>query len=75
MLTMVTSCNPGAPNVSATPKAPSAIPSEPVISNGLRPHRSTVKMATSVNKIFTTPIITVLNIGLVIPMSPKMRGA
>ena len=75
MLIMVTSSNPAWPKLKATPKAPNAMPNEPVMSKGLRPHRSTVKMATKVKSMLTTPIITVLNIGLVIPMSPKIRGA
>ena len=44
---------------SATPSAPIAMPIDPYINNGLRPRRSTVKTATSVNMMFTIPIITV----------------
>ena len=65
----------GSPNVSATSNAPMAMPMEPVMSSGLRPHFSTVKIATSVNVMFTTPMITVWVIGLSIPISWKMRGA
>ncbi len=59
----------------ATPSAPIPIPSEPVISSGLRPRRSTVNMATSVNDMLTIPMITVCTIGLPIPIDSKMRGA
>ena len=60
----------------ATAKAPNAIPMEPIINKGLRPNLSTVKTATSVNRIFTTPMITVCIIPP--PSAPalsKIRGA
>ena len=60
---------------SATPKAPTAIPMEPEISNGLRPHFSTVNTASKVNRIFTTPMSTVCTIGLAIPIVSNIRGA
>ena len=56
---MVTVLKASFPKVKATPKAPAAMPMEPKISNGLRPSFSTVKTATSVNEIFTTPMMTV----------------
>ena len=43
----------------ATAKAPTAIPTEPMISNGFRPKRSTVKIAISVKTILTMPMMTV----------------
>ena len=61
--------------VTATPAAPRAIPSEPTIRSGLRPSFSTVKIATRVNEMFTTPISTVCIIGLPIPSDSKIRGA
>ena len=63
------------PKVTATPKAPSAMPSEPKMRRGLRPHFSTVKMATRVKRMLMTPMKTVIIIGLSMPISPKMRGA
>ena len=75
MLNMVTISMPVFPKVRATPKAPIAIPMEPLMSNGFLPHFSTVKTATKVKRILTTPIMTVCTIGLSIPISPKMRGA
>ena len=60
----------------ATANAPTAIPIEPIISNGLRPKRSTVKIATSVNTMFTIPMITVCIMPP--PSAPalsKIRGA
>ena len=57
-----------------TPNAPMAIPSEPTMSNGLRPNFSTVNTASNVNDMFTTPIITCTVIGLSIPISSKIRG-
>ena len=59
MLNIVTVLSDSLPKVRATPNAPTAIPMEPKISNGLRPNFSTVNTATSVNEIFTIPIITV----------------
>ena len=75
MLSIVTVPSDGLPKVTATPAAPTAMPIEPQMSSGLRPNFSTVNTATSVNEIFTTPIITVCTIGFSIPMSWKMRGA
>ena len=43
----------------ATANAPAAIPMDPMMSKGLRPKRSTVKMATSVKIMLTIPIMTV----------------
>ena len=60
----------------ATANAPTAIPIDPIISNGLRPKRSTVKIATNVKIMFTIPIITVCIIPP--PSAPafsKIRGA
>ena len=67
--------SPGSTAARATPRAPTAIPSEPVMSSGLRPSFSTVKMATRVKVMFTIPMSTVWVIGLPIPMDSKMRGA
>jgi len=63
------------PKVRATPKAPMAMPMEPLMSSGLRPSFSTVNTATRVNEMLTTPMMTVCIIGLAMPMSVKMRGA
>ena len=51
------------------------MPREPVISSGLRPSFSTVKMATSVKLMLTIPIMTVCVIGSPMPIDSKMRGA
>ena len=59
----------------ATPSAPTAMPSEPVMSSGLRPSFSTVNTATRVNEMLMTPIITVNSMLLLTPMDSKMRGA
>ena len=59
----------------ATPKAPIAIPIEPEMSSGLRPHFSTVKTASNVNRILMIPMMTVCTIGLPIPIVSKIRGA
>ena len=59
----------------ATPKAPIAIPTEPEISSGLRPHFSTVNTASKVKRILTTPMSTVCTIGLAMPIVSNMRGA
>ena len=59
----------------ATPAAPRAIPSEPVISNGFLPSFSTVKTATGVNEMLITPMITVKSILLLTPMDSKILGA
>ncbi len=59
----------------ATPAAPTAIPIEPHMSRGLRPRRSTVNTATSVNEMLTMPIITVCIIGSPMFMDSKIRGA
>ena len=59
----------------ATPIAPTAIPRDPVMRSGLRPSFSTVNTATKVNVMLITPISTVWNIGLPIPIDSKMRGA
>ena len=75
MLSIVTISNPACPNVKDTPKAPMAMPIEPVISKGLRPHFSTVRIATRVKRILTTPMMIVCIIGFSMPISPKMRGA
>src|SRR5690625_7809731 len=40
----------------ATPTIPTAIPTEPNIKRGLRPHLSTVKIAKTVNITLTNPI-------------------
>lgn len=39
---------------------------EPMISNGLRPNLSTLKIATNVNIIFTNPMITVCHMGCIV---------
>ena len=56
---------------------PIIMPVDPIISSGLRPTRSTVKIATTVKMMFTTPMTTVCNIEAspVAPMFSKMRGA
>ena len=59
----------------ATPKAPIAIPMEPEMSNGLRPHFSTVNTANRVNSILTIPIRTVCTIGFAMPIVSNIRGA
>ena len=59
----------------ATPSAPSAMPSEPEISSGLRPSFSTVKTATSVKLMLMIPMITVKSMLLLTPIDSKMRGA
>ena len=69
MLSIVTVPRLGLPKVSATPSAPIAMPIEPQMSRGLRPSFSTVNTATSVNDMFTIPMITVCTIGSFIPMS------
>ena len=53
MLAIHRSSKDGLPKVTATPKAPRAIPKEPVINKGFRPNFSTVKTATKVNDILT----------------------
>ena len=55
--------------------APIAMPSEPQMRSGLRPHFSTVKIATRAKRMLMTPMNTVTIIGFSIPMSPKIRGA
>ena len=72
---IVTTLSEALPKVRATPKAPIAMPTLPVMSNGLRPKRSTVNTAISVNRMLTTPITTVCTIGFSMPISPNMRGA
>ena len=59
----------------ATPRAPSAIPREPVMRRGFRPSFSTVNTATSVKEMLITPMITVKSMLLLTPMDSKMRGA
>lgn len=56
---------------------PIIMPVEPIISSGLRPTLSTVKMATTVKMMLTTPMTTVWSIEAspVAPMLAKMRGA
>ena len=56
---------------------PIIIPAEPTMSSGLRPTRSTVKIATTVKRILTTPITTVWSIEASpdAPIPAKMRGA
>ena len=61
--------------LNATPKAPIAIRMEPLISKGLRPSFSTVKMARRVKVILMIPIKTVYIIGSPRPIDSKMRGA
>ncbi len=56
-------------------KAPIAIPMEPEMSNGLRPHFSTVNTANRVNSILTIPIRTVCTIGFAMPIVSNIRGA
>src|SRR3712207_3432988 len=56
---MHNSCKSGLPKVHATPIAPTAMPSEPVMSRGLRPSFSTVNIATQVNPRLTIPLKTV----------------
>ena len=68
----------GSPGIilqSATPKAPMTMPMEPEISSGLRPHFSTVKTASRVNRMLMIPMMTVCTIGLPMPIVSKMRGA
>ena len=59
----------------ATPRAPTAIPRDPVIRSGLRPSFSTVKTATRVKEILMIPMITVNSMLLLTPMDSKIRGA
>ena len=56
---------------------PIIMPVEPIISSGLRPTLSTVKMATTVKMMLTTSMTTVWSIEAspVAPMLAKMRGA
>ena len=59
----------------ATPRAPMAIPREPVISKGLRPSFSTVNTATKVKLMLITPIMTVNSMLLETPIDSKILGA
>ncbi len=56
---------------------PMSIPIEPTIRSGLRPTLSTVKIATTVNTMFTMPITTVCSMETspVAPMFSKILGA
>ena len=75
MLTTGTSAGRVRTLLRATPKAPTAIPSEPVIRRGLRPSFSTVNTATRVKVMLIMPIRTVWNMGSPMPMDSKIRGA
>ena len=61
----------------ASAAMPIIMPVEPTISSGLRPTRSTVKIATTVKRMLTTPMTTVCSIEASpeAPMFAKMRGA
>ncbi len=59
----------------ATPNAPTAMPIEPQINNGLRPSFSTVNTATSVNEMLTIPMMTVCTMGSPMCIESNMRGA
>ena len=61
----------------ASAAMPIIMPVEPIISSGLRPTRSTVKIATTVKRMLTTPMTTVCSIEASPekPMLAKIRGA
>src|SRR5699024_8746929 len=63
--------------IAATPNIPIAIPMDPNINRGLRPHLSTVIIATTVKITFTNPITIVCNMeaSFAAPILSKIRGA
>ena len=69
MLIIQSSLSSATPKVNATPMAPSAMPSEPAMSSGLRPNFSTVKIATQVKPRLSTPLKTVSFVGLSNPIA------